>query len=777
MKYILCAGLLIISYLTSISQNLRLEDIMKGDEYVGHQPSNHRWSRDGNTVFFDWNPNNEFGSSTYFWKEGMAKPEILPLDRMSETEIPISKDNDTDVQYYVKNGSIYKYSSGTKKISKVYVTSERISGFSQSTDNEKLYFRKDDNLYSFDVNDASVVQLTNFRKTKKADRPEKETFLIQQQKELFSFIQDKNARKKWNEERVQKNKEFFPKEYVYEPYNLSALAPTPDGKYVVFTLTDMPESKPTKVEHFITEDGYTNSENARQKVSIKTIGKYKCGIYSTEMDTFYHIDFTALSGIKDLPAYLSDYPLMKDKEKMDRSVRFFAPVFDKNGKYAIMDVRSQDNKDRWIVSINLATGKFTEVDHQHDDAWISGPGIGGFRGTLGFLNDEKTVYFQSEKGGYSHLYMVNLENGDKKALTSGSWEVRDVELSNDGSTFYLTTNTSHPGNRDFYHLDIATSKMTPILKKDGAHETAVSPDGKKILVRYSYKNTPWELYIGDNNTNPALKKITKSTTSAYDVYKWKEPEVVTFKAADGQTVYARLYKPNSKKKNKAAIIFVHGAGYLQNAHNHWSTYTREYMFHNMMADKGYTILDIDYRGSDGYGRDVRTGIYRYMGGLDLSDQLDGKKYLVDNMGIDNKRVGIYGGSYGGFITLMGLLTKPGTFKAGAALRSVTDWAHYNHGYTSNILNFPETDSIAYYRSSPINFAQNLQDKLVMLHGMVDDNVQFQDIVRLTQRFIELGKKNWDLAVFPVEAHGFVKTYSWVDEYRRIAELFDSELLR
>jgi dipeptidyl aminopeptidase/acylaminoacyl peptidase len=200
------------------------------------------------------------------------------------------------------------------------------------------------------------------------------------------------------------------------------------------------------------------------------------------------------------------------------------------------------------------------------------------------------------------------------------------------------------------------------------------------------------------------------------------------------------------------------------------------MFHNLLSDLGYTVLDIDYRASDGYGRDFRTGIYRHMGGKDLSDQLDGKKYLVENLGIDANKVGIYGGSYGGFITLMALLTKPGEFKAGAALRSVTDWAHYNQGYTANILNFPETDPEAYKKSSPIYFANNLQDKLLMLHGMVDDNVQFQDIVRMTQRFIELGKKDWDLAVFPVEAHGFQKTYSWVDEYRRILDLFNENLI-
>ena len=200
------------------------------------------------------------------------------------------------------------------------------------------------------------------------------------------------------------------------------------------------------------------------------------------------------------------------------------------------------------------------------------------------------------------------------------------------------------------------------------------------------------------------------------------------------------------------------------------------MFHNLLRENGYTVLDIDYRASKGYGRDHRTEIYRFMGGKDLSDQIDGKKYLVQELGIDATRVGIYGGSYGGFITLMALLTEPGEFACGAALRSVTDWNHYNHEYTSNILNYPNTDSIAYHRSSPINFAENLQDRLIMLHGMVDDNVQFQDVVRLSQRFIELGKKNWELAVFPVEAHGFKRADSWTDEYRRILEMFNEELL-
>ena len=199
------------------------------------------------------------------------------------------------------------------------------------------------------------------------------------------------------------------------------------------------------------------------------------------------------------------------------------------------------------------------------------------------------------------------------------------------------------------------------------------------------------------------------------------------------------------------------------------------MFHNMLVDNGYTVLDIDFRASDGYGRDWRTAIYRHMGGKDYSDQIDGARYLVEKQGVNPRNIGIYGGSYGGFITLMSLFQGKGTFACGAALRSVTDWAHYNHGYTANILNTPMEDPLAFKRSSPIYLANGLQGRLLMLHGMIDTNVHYQDVVRLSQRFIELGKTNWDLAVYPLEDHGFVEPSSWTDEYRRIYELFEAAL--
>jgi len=199
------------------------------------------------------------------------------------------------------------------------------------------------------------------------------------------------------------------------------------------------------------------------------------------------------------------------------------------------------------------------------------------------------------------------------------------------------------------------------------------------------------------------------------------------------------------------------------------------MFHHLLASRGYVVLDPDYRASAGYGRDWRTAIYRWMGGHDLNDVVDGAGYLVKSQKVSAWRIGVYGGSYGGFITLMALFTSPDTFAAGAALRPVTDWTHYNHQYTANILNEPQGDSEAYRKSSPIYFAEGLKAPLLIAHGMVDTNVHFQDSVRLVQRLVELRKENWEFAVYPVEDHGFVEATSWADEYKRILKLFETNL--
>ena len=202
-------------------------------------------------------------------------------------------------------------------------------------------------------------------------------------------------------------------------------------------------------------------------------------------------------------------------------------------------------------------------------------------------------------------------------------------------------------------------------------------------------------------------------------------------------------------------MFVHGAGYLQNVSDRYPNYFREQMFHNLLVQHGYIVLDLDYRASEGYGRDWRTAIYRNMGHPELDDYLDGLDWIVANKQGDRDRAGIYGGSYGGFMTFMALFREAGRVQGrrGAA-PGQSDWTQYNHEYTSNILNTPDIDPEAYKVSSPIEFAAGLQDHLLIAHGMIDDNVFFKDSVDMTQKLIELHKDKWSIAPYPLERHGF-----------------------
>ena len=772
--------LFLISTIVAQAQSLKLEEIMKGDAFIGNQPENPRWSLDGHKVYFDWNPQNDPGSSTYFWKKGMKSPEKANPAEAALSQLDYFPNADRSVYYYIDKGSLYSYDVKSAKRKKLFQHNASLYNLQVGSVKGIVYFEQRNNIFKLDTNDGSLIQLTNFTKGNGAAKPEEpQTFLDKQQKELFQFVRDQDAKKKWNEGNRKLVKSDFPKAVYSDKASFINLSVHPMGKFVSYSLYAEAENKADIMATFITADGYNKSTELRPKVSVNNFFKMKAGIYNTEKDTAYYVDFSKLSHIKDKPKYYELYEDLNKKEATERPVYANPLIYSQNGKHAVCDIRSLDNKDRWIISISLETGDFTEIEHQHDDAWIGGPGIPAYsfeQKVLGFLADNKTVYYQSEATGYSHLYTYNLESKAKKQLTSGNWEVRDLAISKDKQSFYLTTNTNHPGNMEFYKMPVSGGKMDPILTKDGAHEVKVSPDEKSLLVRYSYKNKPWELYLADNKANSNLSQITNSQTEDFKKYNWRAPEVITFKAQDNADVNARIYTPEPSKKNGAAVIFVHGAGYLQNAHNYWSSYMREYMFHNLLTDLGYTVLDIDYRASEGYGSAHRTGIYRFMGGKDLSDQLDGKKVLVEKYGVDPNRVGIYGGSYGGFITLMALMTAPGEFKVGCAIRSVTDWASYNHEYTGNILNFPETDPEAFQKSSPIYYADKLQGSLLMLHGMVDDNVEYKDIIRLSQRFIELGKKNWSLASYPVEAHAFKQTYSWVDEYGRILDYFNTYLL-
>lgn len=761
---------------------LTVEKIMQDPaKWIGTSPSNVFWSEDSKTIYFSWNPDKNKGDSLYKVVLPDKKPlKVSPEERRALPSQFGNYNKAFTQKVYEKSGDLYLMDCNSLKIRQITNTIERESNPNFDIDETKIIFSRGGNLFTFNLADGLISQLTNFIVGNKRPEPkanEQEKWLKQDQLDMFEILKERKDKKEAAEKISKADQPKRPKEVYLEGKNLDFAQISPDLRFVTYRLSAQPtNAKNTIVPNYVTESGFTEDIPARTKVAAP-LTTYESFIYDIQRDSVYKFVTKDIAGLSDKPDFLKDYPKKDTAKVMPRRIVVMAPSWSDDAKYAVCVVRSFDNKDRWIMSLDAKTGKMKLLDRQRDEAWIGGPGI-GFNlssGNVGWIDNE-TFYFQSEADGYSHLYTVNVKTGEKKQLTKGKWEVQQAQLSRDKKSFYLTTNEVHPGEQHFYKMTIADGKRTQITNGVGANDVTVSPDESKLAIRFSYINQPWELFYQDNATGRIPNQITSSLTEEFKAYKWKEAKVISFKARDGVDVYARVYEPSdAKKKNKKAVIFVHGAGYLQNAHKWWSQYFREYMFHNLLVDKGYTVLDIDYRASAGYGRDVRTGIYRHMGGKDLTDNVDGAKLLVEKYGIDPKKIGMYGGSYGGFMTLMAMFTTPDVFAAGAALRPVTDWAAYNHGYTANILNEPTTDSLAYRRSSPIYFANGLKGNLLICHGTVDVNVHIQDSYRLAQRLIELKKENWEMASYPMEDHGFVEATSWMDEYKRILKLFEEKL--
>lgn len=778
--------LLLLLFVTSSAwgqqlNELSVEKIMRNPKWVGTSPSNVFWSEDSKTIYFNWNPDNAADDSLYAITLSNKVPaKVSPSTRKTlPTDNGVYNKNYTK-KVYEKYGDLFLLDFPSNTTLKITNTIEREYAPSFSQDESKIIFTSGSNLYSWSIKTGSFSQLTDFRKGKKTSESKlsaHEEWLKQDQLAYIQILKERSDNKKATEKNDKANRPDRPYTVYLNGQSIDNLMLSPDENFITYRITkEAANSKSTIVPNYVTESGFTEDIPARTKVGVD-LDTYEFWVYDIKGDTTYQVETKNIPGIMDETDFSKDYPDQQPKEKAIRPVVINGPYWSGDGRNNFVVIRSVDNKDRWIMSVDFATRQLKPLDRQRDEAWIGGPGIGYFfsAGNAGWMGDNKSIWFHSEETGYSHLYTVDVSTGKKQAITSGPYEVQNAQLSRDKKFFYITTNEVHPGEKHFYKISIDGKKSERLTLTTGSHQVVLSPDEKWMADLYSYSNKPWELFLTENKAKAKPEQITKSTSAEFNSYPWRDPEIITFKARDGADVHARLYQTEQQNTKGPAVIFVHGAGYLQNAHKWWSSYSREYMFHNLLVDMGYTVIDIDYRGSAGYGRDWRTGIYRFMGGKDLTDNVDAAKLLVDKYNVDPKRIGIYGGSYGGFITLMGMFTTPDVFAAGAALRPVTDWAHYNHRYTSNILNVPYADSIAYVKSSPIYHAEGLKGALLMCHGMVDTNVHFQDVVRLSQRLIELGKDNWELAVYPVENHGFVEPSSWTDEYKRILKLFEDNL--
>ena len=735
---------------------LTVDSIMRGPKLVGYPPSDLRWSGDSKELYFEWRMPDEDEAATWVvGRDGGEPRRLTDEERRSAPPVNGMWDRARRRVLAVQDGDIVLIDTVARTRRTLTRTTARETSPRWARNESQVTFVRDNNVFIVPLdstNGALFVQLTDIS-AKKTDpaTTDSQKFIKEEELKLLEAVKEAAEKRKREEEKEKKLA--LPKFELQERQTVTDAALADSDVLYLLVSERAQNAKTAIVPNFVTESAYTEDINTRTKVGDAQ-NKPKLAVFD----------------LKTAKTAWASVPGIDDK----RDLRWSMAVVSDDAKHAMASARSADNEDRWFVLVG-ADGTSKIVDHTQDGAWVRDPGF------MGWLPDNRRFWFGAEKDGWAHLYTVDVttDKPTAKAVTTGKWEVSDAELSADRTKFYISSTEVHPGERHLYSVSVDGGTRTKLSTKTGATSGVAAPDDSMFGVIYSAANLPPEVYLVANGAGAGAKQVTTSTSAEWRAGRWLEPELITFKARDGVDVPARLFTPEMlgarRDRNAPGVIFVHGAGYLQNAHRYWSTYFREYMFHHVLASRGYVVLDVDYRGSAGYGRDWRTAIYRHMGGKDLDDIVDGAKYLAEKQRVNPRRIGVYGGSYGGFITLMAMFTSPKTFAAGAALRPVTDWAHYNHPYTSNILNEPQTDPEAYRKSSPIYFADKLEGALLILHGMVDVNVHFQDSVRLAQRLIELRKENWELAAYPVEDHAFVKETSWADEYRRILKLFDLHL--
>jgi len=431
-------------------------------------------------------------------------------------------------------------------------------------------------------------------------------------------------------------------------------------------------------------------------------------------------------------------------------------------------------------------GELERVFEERDERWVGGPG-----GRARWSPSDSILLVPSETAassttpGRCQLFAVDARDSTVRQLTEVEGELSSFVARDDGSVVF-TASGADPARRhvgwipaDVVRGERAGAPITIAAPPgvDGALEVASA--SARIVFSHEELGMPAELWSAETGSEAPARRLTRTVPDAYLAVEWIRPVKLTVEAADGTPVRAHVYLPRATSldrpdRPRACVVFIHGAGYLQNVTDSMSEYEVNLLFHSRLAGQGYVVLDVDYRGSAGYGNRFRTDAQGHLGGKDLTDIEDAVDALAARGVIDPSRVGCYGGSYGGFLTLMALFTSPERWSCGAALRSVTDWRTYSPGYTQPRLGRPSTHAEAYQRSSPIDHAAGLRAPLLLLHGMVDSNVFAQDTIRLMEELIRLGK-DFDAMLYPSQGHGFEDGRAWVDEYRRIERFLTRHL--
>ncbi|HEV8504645.1 MAG TPA: DPP IV N-terminal domain-containing protein, partial [Chitinophagaceae bacterium] len=443
MRKLLTSVFLFFSAAISLAQptldNLTVEKIMRDPKWIGTSPSNVYWSADGNSLYFNWNPDSATSDSVYFITLSNHNP-VKASFQQKQNIVPdynASWNTNRTGSVFTKDGDIFFKDLKTGVTKRIIQTTENETNPVFSFDDKKIVYTSGLNLYAWDIESGETTQLTNLESKDPEKKPTVTTEEQWLKNDQLQYLKVLKERKEKKDATDAYNKKLSPKELRFiniEERVLQGLTVSPDGRFVSYRLTKTSsDAKATIVPNYVTESGFSSDIRGRTKVG-EPQNSSEFFIYDRKNDTVLAIKTDSIPGISDLPDYVKDYPKKFEqqiKEPPVRRVIIGDISWSPHSAHAILDIRSQDNKDRWLMMFEPSASKLKLIDRQRDEAWIGGPGTGGFSGVNSGWINENTFWFQSEITGYSHLYTVNVQNGEKKALTSGRYEVQQAELSKD----------------------------------------------------------------------------------------------------------------------------------------------------------------------------------------------------------------------------------------------------------------------------------------------------------------------------------------------------------
>jgi dipeptidyl-peptidase-4 len=440
-------------------------------------------------------------------------------------------------------------------------------------------------------------------------------------------------------------------------------------------------------------------------------------------------------------------------------------------KYILIAVVNREQNHMWLKQFDAATGAFVKtLFEETSDKWVEPehPAV--------FVPGSNTLFvWQSERDGFNHLYLCDLSGKAVLQLSKGAMPVTDFYgFSADGQNCFYQVADETGLNRFVFSTDLKTGVISRLTDEEGVHNGMINSSGDWALDVFSNTATPRFIYAIPV-ANPADRRIVFGAKNPLDGYQIGLTRLLTLPSPGGATLNARMIlPPNFDSKQKyPALVYVYNGPHVQMVTNSWLGGGELWMHH--MAQEGYVIFALDGRGSANRGFRFESSIHRHLGDAETEDQLTGVSYLKAQTFIDPQRVGVYGWSYGGFMTTS-LMTRPeakGAFRCGVAGGPVIDWRMYEIMYTERYMDTPEENPEGYAKSSLYNYIDNLEGRLLMIHGTSDDVVLWQHSLRYIRECVSKGKQI-DYFVYPEHLHN-VRGKDRVHLFEKIERFFNENL--